>query len=69
MGAVGSFFQNLRTAVSVAAPVFIPTSSVGFSLLSMHSPAFVVCACFADGHSGWCKAMSHSFYLHFSNNH
>ena len=39
------------------------------SLFSTHSPAFVVCRFFDDGHSDWCEIITHcSFDLHFSNN-
>ena len=37
-------------------------------LFSTHSPAFIVCRLFDDGHSDWCRVTSHcSFDLHFSN--
>ena len=44
---------------TVAVPVYIPTSSVGGSLLSTPSPAFIVCGFFDDGHSDSCEVKSH----------
>ena len=33
-----------------------------------HSPAFIICILFDDGHSEWCEVILHySFDLHFSN--
>ena len=53
----------------VAIPIYIPTNSVEYSLLSTPSPAFIVCGFFDDSHSGWSEVISHdSFHFHFSNN-
>ena len=53
----------------VAIPIYIPTNSVEYSLLSTPSPAFIVCGFFDDGLSGWCEVTPYcSFDLHFSNN-
>ena len=55
----------------VAISTYIPTNSIGGSLLFPPSPAFIVCRLFGDGHFGWCEVGSHcinSFDLHFSNN-
>ena len=36
---------------------------------SLHSPAFITCRLFDDGHSDWCEVISHcAFDWHFSNN-
>ena len=54
---------------TVAVPVYIPTSSVGGSLLSTPSPAVIVCGFYDDDHSNWYEVISHcSFDLHFSSN-
>ena len=53
----------------VVSPVYFPSNRVKGLLFSLHSPAFVVCRIFDDGHSVWCKVVPHgSFDLHFSNN-
>ena len=40
------------------------------SLFSTHSPAFIICWRFNDGHSDWCEGIPHkSFDLHFSNSY
>ena len=50
----------------VAAPVYIPTHSVGGSLFSTPSPAFVVCYLFDNSHSDRCEVVSHcGFDLRF----
>ena len=53
----------------VAVPIYIPTNnSVGCSLLSTPSPAFIACGLFDDDLSGWCEVIPYcSFDLHFSN--
>ena len=53
----------------VAAPIYIPTKSVGgFHILTL-SPAFIICGLFDDGHSDECEVIPHySFDLPFSNN-
>ena len=53
----------------VAVSTYIPTNSARMFLFSTPSPAFIVCRLFDDGHSNWCKVISHGgFDLHFSNN-
>ena len=53
----------------VAAPIYIPTNSVGGFPFSTPSLAFVICRLFNDGHSDWYKVIPHGrFDLHFSNN-
>ena len=67
---VFSFLRNLHTVFSiVAAPVYIPTNSVG-GFLFLHTPfSVVVCRLFDVGHSDRCEVVRHcSFDLHFSNN-
>ena len=63
------FWGSCLLFAIVVVPIEIPTNSAGrFSFLSP-SPAFNVCSLFDDGHSGWCKVVSHSsFDLYFSNN-
>ena len=46
----------------VAIPIYIPANGVGGSLFSIPSPAFIVCRFFDNGHSDWCKVMSHSSF-------
>ena len=43
----------------VAAPIYIPTNSVGGFLFSTSSLAFIICRLFDDGHSDWCEVISH----------
>ena len=68
-----SYLRNLHTVfhssyVPMYQSTFPPTVYEG-SLLSTHSPAFIICGFFDDSHSGWCKVISHcSFDLHFPNN-
>ena len=53
----------------VAVSIYIPPTVPECSLFSTPSPAFIVCRLFDEGHSDWCKVISHcSFELHFSNN-
>ena len=52
----------------VAVSIYFPTNSAKvFPFL--HTPAFIVCRLFDDGHSNWCEVIPHcSFDLNFSNN-
>ena len=51
----------------MAAPIHISINSIGASLFSIPSPAFIVCRFIDDGHFDWCEVISHcSFDLHFS---
>ena len=43
----------------MAAPIFIPTNSVGEFPFLILSPAFIVCRLFDDGHSDWCEVVPH----------
>ena len=53
----------------MALSIYIPTNSAKVSLFSTHSPAFILCILFDDGHSDQCEVISHfSFDWHFSNN-
>ena len=53
----------------MALSIYIPTNSAKVSLFSTHSPAFILCILFDDGHSDQCEVISHcTFDLHFSNN-
>ena len=56
----------------VAAPIYIPTRSVGgfpFPLAPYSLQPFIICRLFNDGHFHWCKVVpQYSFDLHFSNN-
>ena len=63
-----SFFEERCILFSpVAAPVYIPTSSVpGFPFLTS-SPELAICRHFDDNHSDRCEAIS-CIDLHFSNN-
>ena len=47
----------------VAEPIYTATNSVGGSLFSTPSPAFVVCTFFGDGHSDWCDLIPHVVVL------
>ena len=50
-------------------PIYILTNSEGGCPSLIHSPAFIICRFFEDGHSDWCEVIPHfSFDLHFSNN-
>ena len=66
-----SFFSFLGTSILfsiVAVSIYIPSNSAKGSLFSTHSPAFIVCRFFDDGHSDRCEMISHcTFDLHFSN--
>ena len=49
--------------------IYIPTNSVGVSLISISTTIFVVHVSFDDGHSAWFEVIPNcSFDLHFSNN-
>ena len=49
---------------SIAAePIYTAANSVGGSLFSIPSPAFVVCTFFGDGHSDWCDVIPHIVVL------
>ena len=53
---------------TVAAPVYIPTNTVGGFLFLHTFSSNVICRLFDDGHSDWCEVVPHcSFDLHFSN--
>ena len=43
----------------MAAPIYIPTNSVGGSLFSTPSPVFTVCRPFDDSHSDQCEMIHH----------
>ena len=47
----------------VAEPIYTATNSVGGSLFSTPSPAFVGCTFFGDGHSDWCDLIPHVVVL------
>ena len=54
----------------MAAPIYIPTYSVGGFWFFTPSPAFIVCRLSDDGHSDWCERLPLcSFDLHFSHNY
>ena len=66
---IPSFLRNFHTVFHSDCTNLIPTHSVRAFLFSTPSPAFIVCRFFDDGHSDWCKVITHcSFDLHFSNN-
>ena len=53
----------------VAAPIDLPTNSVGGSFRFTSSPAFIICRLSDDGHSKWYELGPYcNFDLHFSNN-
>ena len=50
--------------------IYILTNSVGRSLFSALSPAFIVCRLFDYGHYDWCELIPpYNFGIHFSNNY
>ena len=52
-----------------AAPIYIPTNTVGGFPFLTSSPAFIVCIHFDVGHSKQCEVITQeSFDLHFSDN-
>ena len=52
----------------VVVPTYTPTSSVGGSLFSTPSPAFIICRFFDGSHFEQCEVIPHySFDLHFTN--
>ena len=52
----------------VAVSIYIPPTVQEGSPFSTHSPAFIVCSFFDDGHSDWCEVIPHCrFDLHFPN--
>ena len=62
-------FEESPYCFPVAAPIYIPTNTVGVSLFSTCSPVFVICWFLNDGHSDWYEmAPCCSYDLHFSNN-
>ena len=65
-----SVFKGISVPSStVAASIYIPTSSARVSLFSTLSPALVVCGFFDDGHSEQCEVIPpYSFDVQFSNN-
>ena len=64
-------FKETSILFSVAAPIYIPTtSSGGWVLFSSPSAAFANYILFNDGHSDQCEVVLHcSFDLHVSNNY
>ena len=54
---VFSYLRNLHTVLHVAAPIYIRTNSVGGSLFSAPSPAFIICRLFDDNHSDSCEVL------------
>ena len=62
-------FNKFPYRLPVLVSIYIPINSARMYPFSPHSPSFIVCRLFNDGHSDWCKLMSHcSFDLSFSNN-
>jgi len=61
------FLRHFHTAFhSLYQLIYLPTTQES-SLFFTHSPAFVICRLFTDGHSDWYKVVLHcSFDLDFS---
>ena len=53
------FERNSLLFSIVAAPIYIPTNSVGGLIFSTPSPAFIVCRLFHNGHSDHCEVIPH----------
>ena len=64
-----NLLRSLHTFLHDSATSLLSTNSEEGSLLSIPSPAFIVCGFFDDSHFDWSEVTSHcSFDLHFSNN-
>ena len=48
----------------MAAPIYITTNSVGGSLFSTPSPAFIACRLLDRNHSDWCEILLFTFKLY-----
>ena len=60
-----SFLRNLCTVSIGAAPIYIPTNSVG-GLHFLHILTYVICVLFHGSHSDRCEVIFHcGFDLHF----
>ena len=73
-GIAGSYYSQFLKESLYCFPQWLyqtafPPTVQECSFFSKPSPAFIVCRHFDDGHSNWCKVISHCiFYLHFCNN-
>ena len=73
-GSYGGFIPSFSKEPPYCLPQWLcqftfPQTVQEHSLLSIPSPAFIVCRLFVDGHSDQCEGISQcSFDLHFSNN-